>query len=250
MKEKIYSDTIALAEFTFENGEILNAYMICKSSPVLVRAEVLSSDLFVRIKARIDTISSFQAGTRFGAGFADPPRVEEVEVYKQLLKHLEGKDIRRLLDVGCFSGWIGRNLSLHNIAVHGIDLDPDTMYMAQRMATGTIATYEVLEGMKASTKYRQKFDGALMFDVVEHVFDPYVFMKSVENTVKPGGWVFINLPAYEPTRDITLQPTPDAIKEHLRAWNDEEVGRDFSHAKVDKIINEDGRYSYFIVYQV
>ena len=247
MKHEILSKTLDLASFAFENGEILNAYTIITCSPILVREEAQKSELFSRIKARIDTIASFQAGIRFGAGFADPPRVDEVVVYQKLLEKLRPEH-RRLLDVGCFSGWIGRNLALKNIQVHGIDLDPDTTYMAQRMATGTIATYEVLEGTKVGLKYPNKFDGAIMFDVVEHVFDPYVFMTSVENSVKEGGTIFINLPAYKPERDVVTGGVPDSVKEHLRAWNDQEVERDFPRAEIEKITNEDGRLSYFITY--
>lgn len=247
MKNEILTKTLEIASFAFENGEILNAYVIIMSAPILVRGEAKKTDLFTRIKARIDTIASFQAGIRHGAGFVDPPRVDEVVVYQKLKKKLKPEH-RRLLDVGCFSGWIGRNLALQNVQVHGIDLDPDTIYMAQRMATGTIATYEVLEGTKAGLKYPHKFDGAIMFDVVEHVFDPYVFIRSVESAVKDGGMIFINLPAYRSDKDVVAVPTPDGVKEHLRAWNDEEVERDFPQADVEKITNEDGRLSYFITY--
>lgn len=250
MKNEIQKRLLEVANFAFENGEILNAYTLLRSAPILVREEVLKSDIYHRIKQRIDIISNFQHNIRHGAGFADPPNTDEVVVYKQLLKHLEGKGVRRLVDVGCFSGWVGRNLSRENIQVLGIDLDPETVYMASRMATGTIASYEVLEGTRVGQKYPRKFDGAIMFDVVEHVFDPYVFMKSVENAVHDGGWIFINLPAYDEKRDVVTHTTPDSIKEHLRSWNDEEVDRDFKGAQVEKIINEDGRSSYFIVYEV
>lgn len=250
MKQKILSNILELAEFTFENGEILNAYMILKSAPILVRDEALTSPLFRRVKDRIDSIYTFQHTVRHGAGFADPPVVDDVVVYQELLKALEGKEIRRMVDVGCFSGWVGRNLALKNIQVLGIDLDPDTTHMATRMASGTIASYETLEGTKVGLRYPKRFDGAIMFDVVEHVFDPYVFVKAVEDSVKQGGWVFINLPAYSPERDVQITPTPDSIKEHLRSWNDEEVAKDWPDAEVKKIINEDGRHSYFIVYQV
>lgn len=244
MKDEI----LKLAEFTFENGEILNAYMLCKSSPILVREEVLQSDLFKRICERIDTISDFQANVRHGAGFVDPPNVNNVTVYQKLLEKLHGE--RRMIDVGCFSGWLGRNLALKGIQVHGTDLDPDTIHMAQKMATGTFATYEVLEGTQIGAKYPHRFDGAIMFDVVEHVFDPHILIKSVEASVKDGGWVYVNLPAYEASRDVNNGTTPDHIKEHLRAFNDREAEELFPNSEIEKITNEDGRISYFITYEV
>lgn len=244
MKNKV----LEVAEFAFENGEILNAYMILKSAPILVREEVLQSDLFKRVKERIETISDFQANIRHGAGFIDPPDVSKVTVYQKLLEKLQTE--RRMIDVGCYSGWVGRNLALKGIQVHGTDLDPETIYMAQKMATGGLATYEVLEGTKIGEKYPNRFDGAIMFDVVEHVFDPHILIKSVEASVKDGGRVYVNLPAYEPERDEFHGKTPDNIKEHLRAFNDKEAEELFPNSEIEKIVNEDGRYSYFITYEI
>lgn len=248
-KEKIIENILDLAEFTFENGEILNAYNLLMSAPILVREDVKNTPLFDRIKRRIEVISGFQNDVRYGSGFSEPPYAEEITVYQHLYKHVKEKKLRRLVDVGCFSGWIGRNLALEGVQVLGIDLDPDTIYAAERLATGTIASFEVLEGTKLGSKYQNLFDGAILFDVVEHVFDPHVLMKSVHTALKPGGWVFVNLPAYVPERDLVKEAGEDRTKEHLRAFTLKETEKLYPDADIEQITNEDGRYSYFIVYQ-
>jgi len=242
-------DVLKLAKYCFNNGEILNSYMICKSSPVKFRGAVLSSDLFKSIETRLDTISDFQNNGRENSGFVDPPDAQNRVIFQKLLEELKDKPIRRMVDVGCFSGWVGRHLALRGIQVLGIDLDPFTISMAKRMATGTMASYEVLEGTKVGVKYPKRFDGAILFDVLEHVFDPYILRDSVNLAVKDGGWVFINLPKWQDSDEVN-EDFPDEYKEHIRTYNEDEVKKLFPSGKIDIMSNEDGSISFFITYQV
>ena len=248
-KDKLKQNLLDVAEFTFTNNELFNSYLLLQSAPVLIREEIQQTPLYKRIKARLDFIHKFQNGGRTGAGFVDPPDARERVIYKKLVEKIQGKGIRRMVDVGCYSGWVGRNLALEGIQVHGVDLDPQSIQQAKYMASGTLATFEVLEATQIGVKYQDRFDGAVAFDVIEHVFDPYVVRESLAKAVKKGGWVFVNLPKYDPEIDVTFEEYPDMNKEHIRIYTDDEVKRLYPNAEVEILRNEYGGLSYFITYQ-
>jgi 2-polyprenyl-3-methyl-5-hydroxy-6-metoxy-1,4-benzoquinol methylase len=249
-----------VAMFAFEHGEILKARQLLESRPLIIHESEKINQLLDRINERLDKISYFQTNGRLNSGFSDPPDVHSKTCYVRLKDKLNSiGTVRSLIDVGCFSGWVGRNLSLWGYKVHGIDIDPYTMRCATLSATGTRATYEVLEATKVGEKYPKKFDGAIMFDVVEHVFDDRIILQSVENSVKDGGYVFINLPKYDEKLDGRV--SPDHVKEHLRSYNDDTMRKLFGKKKEFEyeIIYEEGSDcdyihdeipSYFITYRV
>lgn len=244
--EKLENNLLSVAEYAFEHGEILKALQLIKAAPIPLQ----DSSLLKRIKKRIDHISNFQANGRNDAGFVDPPDVTKKMAYMKLKEVLPETNCRYLIDVGCFSGWVGRNLSLWGYKVHGVDLDPFTIEMATRMATGTGATYEVLEGVAVGQKYNKHFDGAILFDVVEHVFDDTLLLASVEKAVREC--VFINLPQYDVADQLSRTETDDHVKEHLRSYSDEDLDRVFGNKKDVKIekLNDPEDPSYFIWYKV
>jgi 2-polyprenyl-3-methyl-5-hydroxy-6-metoxy-1,4-benzoquinol methylase len=248
LEEQLYN----VAEFTFEHGEILKAYVLLKNAPLSMFGDEKLGNLMERVKNRLDSINLFQSSYRTDCGFAEPPDATKKAPYVALREALqEIDDVNYLVDVGCYSGWVGRNLSIWGYRVHGIDLDVETLKMAELMAVGTKATYELLEGTKVGEKYPETFDGAILFDVVEHVFDDKLLIQSVERSLRPGGWVFINLPKYDTPAQIKQGNTPDEIKEHLRAYGDVEMRNMFGNKKVNfKVLDDEGILSYFIWYQI
>lgn len=240
-----------VSEYAFEHGEIIKAYVLIKSAPNLLEGSNRLSNLMERIMKRMEHIHLFQKHGRLGLAFIDPIDITDKEVYTKLLEELKKRpEIRTLVDVGCFTGWIGRNLSLHGYSVHGIDLMPDVLETAAFMATGTRATFEMLEGTKVGERHPKEFDAAVMFDVVEHVFDHNILLQSVENAVKDGGWIFINLPKLDNEADLEVVATDDREKEHLRTYTDPyKVFEKKKNLEISIVHNEIGQESWFIIYQ-
>ena len=54
----------------------------------------------------------------------------------------------------------------------------------------------------------------VLFDVIEHIDDTGTFLQSVLYHLKPGGWLFINVPAFD-----SLSSSFDEVVGHLRRYS-------------------------------
>jgi len=245
---------LLVADFAFEHGEILKAMRLLEAAPLVLEDSIEIKKLLERVNRRLDYISYFQENGRYNINFVDPVNVEYKTVYQILKKELIKRPlVKYLVDVGCFTGWVGRNLSQDGYTVLGIDVNPLILRDAKRYATGTKATFRYLEATQLGKEYPGVFDGAILFDIVEHVFDYFILLKSVEKSVKKDGWIFINLPGYIKEKEISVAPTDDLHKEHIRSFSKKDVDKIFGKKKNVEIMeykDEIGGSYYFITYQI
>jgi len=254
IREEIADSLCKVAEYAFNTGEMWKAYLLLSASPVLAEDSIAIQKIKNRVLKRLDSIANFQNEGKRISGFIDPPDVTKKPCYMFLKEKLEARpEIHNLVDVGCFTGWLGRNLGIWGYRVHGIDLSPMTLEMAKYMSVGTPATFEVLEATKLGQKYPKRFDGAILFDVIEHVFDPTLFLSSVEASLKDGGWVFIHTPKPDFEHEIENYGKPDELKEHIRVFTPKYVKELFSKKKeiiTAELLDEYDCKNWFITYKV
>jgi len=93
-----------------------------------------------------------------------------------------------VLDIGCGGGLVSEPLARLGAEVTGIDPAPESIEAAKAHAEGArldityrAATAEALAASGA------RFDAVLLLEVIEHVPDVPLFLKSVAPLVKPGG---------------------------------------------------------------
>jgi len=254
IRQELAEAVLKVAEYTFSTGEMWKSYVLLSASPVLAESSPEIQKLMVRVKKKLDSIANFQNEGKRESGFCDPPDVTKKPCYMFLKEKLEARpEVHYLIDVGCFTGWLGRNLGIWGYRVHGIDLSPITLESAKYLAVGTPATFEVLEGTRLGQKHPKEFDGAVLFDVIEHVFDPTLLLASVEASLKDGGWVFIHTPKPDFEHEIEDYGKPDILKEHIRVFTPAYVKELFSRKKeiiTAELLDEDNRKNWFITYKV
>jgi 2-polyprenyl-3-methyl-5-hydroxy-6-metoxy-1,4-benzoquinol methylase len=100
----------------------------------------------------------------------------------------EGK---RVLDVGCSSGYLAEPLSQRGNTIVGIELDPEAAQAAgafcERVLVGDVETMDLpLEPAS--------FDVVLCGDVVEHLRDPVAALARLRPFLKPGGRLVLSTP--------------------------------------------------------
>jgi 2-polyprenyl-3-methyl-5-hydroxy-6-metoxy-1,4-benzoquinol methylase len=98
---------------------------------------------------------------------------------------------KRVLDVGCSSGYLARPLSERGNTIVGIELDPEAAREAEQFCehvlVGNVETMELpLEP--------GSFDVVLCGDVVEHLRDPVAALARLRVFLKPGGRVVLSTP--------------------------------------------------------
>ncbi|MCW5890184.1 MAG: class I SAM-dependent methyltransferase [bacterium] len=116
-----------------------------------------------------------------------------------------------VLEVGCGNGVLRRQLErATRWTTDGTDLN--TTALEQSVATrGETLFYDVHDRLPA---FADRWDAIVLFDVLEHVHEPGPFLDSVLFHLKPGGWLFVNVPALE-----ALRSAYDRATGHLRRYD-------------------------------
>jgi len=98
---------------------------------------------------------------------------------------------RRVLDVGCSSGYLARPLAERGNTIVGIELDPEAAREAEafceRVLVGDVEIMEL--PLEAAS-----FDVVLCGDVVEHLRDPAAALARLRPLLRPGGRVVLSTP--------------------------------------------------------
>lgn len=101
----------------------------------------------------------------------------------------------RLLDVGCSSGMFLEIATAAGWQVAGIE---PSAAMAGRARTRLGKDISIFEGMLHEWPHTDPgYDALTAWDVVEHSPDPLGFVQRCHDAVRPGGWVFLNVPDIE-----------------------------------------------------
>ncbi len=106
--------------------------------------------------------------------------------------NLVPRDARKVLDVGCGSGRLGKDLKKRqNVIVHGIEMsEPAAQRAARYMDKVWISPVEsVLDELEPDT-----YDCIVLADVLEHLRDPWMVLKGLATKVMPGGVVIASIP--------------------------------------------------------
>jgi 2-polyprenyl-6-hydroxyphenyl methylase/3-demethylubiquinone-9 3-methyltransferase len=98
----------------------------------------------------------------------------------------------RFLDIGCGGGLLSEPMARLGAQVVGIDPAERNVRTAQAHArqTGLSVDYRVTTA-EALAAAGERFDVVLNMEVVEHVADVPLYMKSCAELVKPGGLMFV-----------------------------------------------------------
>ncbi|MBV9349120.1 MAG: bifunctional 2-polyprenyl-6-hydroxyphenol methylase/3-demethylubiquinol 3-O-methyltransferase UbiG [Pseudolabrys sp.] len=107
-------------------------------------------------------------------------------------KSLQSLDGLRILDIGCGGGILSEPLARLGAEVVGADPAADNIVAAKAHAkeSGLSIDYRAVtaEGLAAD---KEKFDVVLAMEVVEHVTDVKLFVKTCAAMVKPGGLMIL-----------------------------------------------------------
>jgi SAM-dependent methyltransferase len=108
-----------------------------------------------------------------------------------LLQKFVGKN-RRVLEMGCSTGYVSRLLKQSGCHVVGIECDGVAAH-----AAASICDQVVLADLNGSTwteQLAERFDVVLMGDVLEHLLYPDEVLRRVRKLLLPGGVIVVSLP--------------------------------------------------------
>jgi SAM-dependent methyltransferase len=138
-------------------------------------------------------------------------------VLESLLERLlpEPRATTRILDVGCGTGGMLQRLARFG-GVCGIDMSSEAVEFCRRRAGADVrvATGDDIPYPEAS------FDAVCAFDIFEHLPDETRMLAEVRRVLKPGGILFLTVPAYQ-----FLWSEHDTALHHHRRYRAEGIKR-------------------------
>lgn len=150
---------------------------------------------------------------------------------------------KRVLDVGCASGYFARTLVERGCRVSGVEYDVEAAEQArpalEQLVVGDLESLDLVAELGAGG-----FDVVVFGDVLEHLRDPLPVLRQARELLAPGGYVVISIPnvAHGAVRLLLLQgrfdyrPTGLLDSTHIRFFtraNLEALLRDAGLAATD-----------------
>ncbi|MBD3171144.1 methyltransferase domain-containing protein, partial [Candidatus Bathyarchaeota archaeon] len=149
----------------------------------------------------------------------DPHRQEEQDLMEKTLKEVF-KD-RRVLDIGCGTGYWTQRISDTAENIVGIDINETVLEIARRKEYGCPTEYRVMDAYDMD--FSEKFTGTLATFMLSHVSreDISSWLEHVHRLLEPGAMVFIADNTYIDGIGGRLETKPDDPNTYkLRTLND------------------------------
>lgn len=141
--------------------------------------------------------------------------------FEQAPRYLDIADViarlhpRRLLDVGCGSGYLAKLLKGHmpRLVVHGVDISSVALERARAHVD------QVWQGDldKADLPVSsEQYDTVTCIEVLEHLYDPDHALREIARVIGPGGRAVVTVPNLGRTGAIASTSSGDAC--HRPQW--------------------------------
>jgi 2-polyprenyl-3-methyl-5-hydroxy-6-metoxy-1,4-benzoquinol methylase len=128
-----------------------------------------------------------------------------------------GRDAR-VLDAGCGNGHLTARLAAEGFRIAGFDASPTGIELA-RSAHPDIR-FEVASAYEdLRVRFDGEFDACVCVEVIEHLFDPRLFVRRIYEALRPGGIFVLSTPYHGHVKYLALALT-GRMDAHLGAlWD-------------------------------
>jgi len=134
-------------------------------------------------------------------------------------------EARTGLDIGCGAGVVARQLERETSwVVDGADVDEAALAL-HGPARGRTLLYDIAD---RRPELREAYDFLILFDVLEHIDDPRRYLADALAHLKPGGRLFVNVPALE-----LLRSAYDEVVGHRRRYDRVSLRRELEDAGLE-----------------
>jgi 2-polyprenyl-6-hydroxyphenyl methylase/3-demethylubiquinone-9 3-methyltransferase len=137
---------------------------------------------------------------------------------RELSAFFAGRTGRRLFDLGCGNGTIAAALAREGYEVCGVD--PSTEGIAQARAAYPHLRLEAGSAYDDLAGRFGRFPAVISLEVIEHVYAPRDFARTLLDLVEPGGMALLSTPYHGYWKNLALA-LAGRLDEHFTAlWDD------------------------------
>lgn len=124
-----------------------------------------------------------------------------------------------VMEIGCGNGLVRKQLENKvGWTVDGCDINENALKLNEGLK-GKTFLYNIHE---RNEQFRDKYDAVILFDVLEHIPDTREFIESIFYHLKPGGILFINVPALN-----QYKSDYDEVVGHVRRYDTKMMEKEF-----------------------
>jgi 2-polyprenyl-3-methyl-5-hydroxy-6-metoxy-1,4-benzoquinol methylase/uncharacterized protein YbaR (Trm112 family) len=227
-------DKSDLSEEKKEGKDVLisgnKIFPIVDGIPILLPGETnqkLNSGLHVKFDSEFNYIEHYQEDASLFDYFKEEETAagkEELRrLYQAITKHIS-KEAKLILDVGCGNGWVAKYFLPKGKKVISMDIALKNPAKVLKENPGENHAAVVADAYHLPFK-KNSFDAIIASEIMEHVYDPKLFISSLMEVLKPGGTLVITTP-YDEKIEYFLcvhcnNPTPKNA--HLHSFNEKNI---------------------------
>lgn len=200
-------------DFSFQRCKICQTIFMSPRPTSKIMAEYYSNS------------ENYQYWSKYIFPISDKVRKNHIQKlwYSRIKSYVENKNKKHksLLEIGSGFGTFGSLVSSSNFFYEYVGIEPSPELYLECKSKGLSVFNERLE----SFKYKKKFDIAVSFEVIEHIFNPKVFLLKINNLLKSKGLVFLSCPNGQGFDIKILKERSQAIdSEHVNLFNPSSIG--------------------------
>jgi 2-polyprenyl-3-methyl-5-hydroxy-6-metoxy-1,4-benzoquinol methylase len=154
------------------------------------------------------------------------------EVERLLVEH----DARRIFEIGCGNGANARSLSAR-YSIVGVEPSATGVAIAEKQSTNVrIETGSGYDDLKSRFGM---FDTVLSLEVIEHLYDPRLFLKRAWDLLEPNGTLILSTPYHGYLKNLALALTGKMDAHFTSLWDGGHI-KFFSERTISALLQEQG----------
>lgn len=119
-----------------------------------------------------------------------------------------------MLEIGCGNGIFKTQMEKEGYTLDGCDLNETALNYAKK-GKGRLFLYDIFD---KNPELIHKNECVFLMDVIEHINDDTLFVKTATKYIRDGGYIIINVPAYN-----CLYSKYDKEVGHIRRYNKKQI---------------------------
>ncbi|KAA2242444.1 methyltransferase domain-containing protein [Chitinophaga agrisoli] len=123
----------------------------------------------------------------------------------------------RVLDVGCGNGVISRHLGQFGYNVLGVDISDKTIAVARSRNRLPNVRFEAVSAEEL-TAQGQQYDAVICSEVLEHLHQPGVLLRTIAATLKPEGVLIVTVPNGNGPREVCVTKPMLKARNNPKLW--------------------------------
>jgi len=229
LKAPISQDSLGYDNNLLVNIVTKKSYPVRQQIPIFTegKAATVSTHLHDQVNTQFNYIDHYEQDAIVfdycAPHSSSSSNVEEVILRKMIAQNISKEDIL-LLDVGCGSGWFAKYFVPRGKKV--VSMDISFANVSKAMTSVSSPNHAAVVADVYQLPFAENtFDCIVASEIMEHLYEPKLFVKKLIYALKPGGKLIITTPYNEKLEYYLCvhcnKPTPKNA--HLHSFNKEKI---------------------------